>query len=62
MQETCDRADPALTIEQKSALFALINKHSEKFLASAKDFGRINLIYHIAVIKNNIHLLLIIQH
>ena len=31
VQEDCDRADPALTREQKSALFELLNKHSEAF-------------------------------
>ena len=61
VQEACDRADPALTREQKSALVALINNHSEEFSASAKDFKRTNLIYQFAVIKNNIQLLLIIQ-
>ena len=46
MQEACDRADPALTREQRSALFALLNKHSEAFSASPEDLGRTNLIYH----------------
>ena len=46
VQEACDRADPALTREQKSALFALLNKHSEAFSASAGDLERTNLIYH----------------
>ena len=46
MQEACDRADPALTREQKSALFALLNKNSEAFSASAEDLERTNLIYH----------------
>ena len=32
--------------EEKSALFALLNKHSEAFSASAEDLGRTNLIYH----------------
>ena len=45
VQEACDRADPALT-KQKSALFALLNKHSEAFSASAEDLKRTNLIYH----------------
>ena len=47
VQEACDRADPAITAEQKSALFALLNKHSEAFSGSAEDLGRTNLIYHI---------------
>ena len=46
VQEACDRADPALTRGQKSALSALLNKHSEAFSASAKDLRRTNLIYH----------------
>ena len=46
VQEACDRADPALTREQKSALFALLNKHSEAFSDSAEDLGRTNLIFH----------------
>ena len=46
VQEACHRADPALTREQKSALFALLTKHSEAFSASAQDLGRTNLIYH----------------
>ena len=29
-----------------SALFVLLNKHSEAFSASAEDLGRTNLIYH----------------
>ena len=54
MQEACDRADPALTKEQKSALFALLNKHSEAFPASAEDLGRKNLIYHTIDIGDSI--------
>ena len=46
VQDACDRADPALTREQKSALFTLLNKHIEAFLASAEDLGRTNLIYN----------------
>ena len=46
VQEACDRADPALTREQKSTLFAFLNKHSEAFSASAEDLGRTNLIYY----------------
>ena len=46
VQEACDRADPALTRKQKSALFALLNKHSEAFSASAEDLERTNLISH----------------
>ena len=46
VQEACDSADLALTKEQKSALFELLNKHSETFTASAEDLGRTNLIYH----------------
>ena len=40
MQEGCDRADPALTKEQKSTLFSLLNTHSETFSVSAEDLGR----------------------
>ena len=46
VQEACDRADPLHTREQKSALFALLNEHSEAFSANAEDLGRTNLIYH----------------
>ena len=46
VQEACDRADPALTREKKSALFALFNKHSEAFSAIAEDLGRTRFIYH----------------
>ena len=44
VQKACDRADPALTRNQKSALYSLLNKHSEAFSASAEDLGRTNLI------------------
>ena len=53
MQEACDRPDPALTREQKSALFALLNKHSEAFSARAEDLRRTNLIYHTIDIGDN---------
>ena len=44
VHKDCDRADTTLTPEQKSALFALLNKHSEAFSASAADLGHTNLI------------------
>ena len=53
VQKACGRADPALTAEQKSALFALLNKHSKAFSASAEDLGRTNLIYHTIDINDN---------
>ena len=53
VQEACNRADPALTKEQKSALFALLNKHSEAFSASAEDLRRTNLIYDTIDIGDN---------
>ena len=46
VQEACDRADPALTKEQKSALFALLKTYSEAFSLSVENLGRKNLIYH----------------
>ena len=55
VQEACDRTDPVLTKEQKSALFALLNKHSETFSASAEDLGLTNLIYHTIDIGDSGH-------
>ena len=53
VQEACDRADRALTTEQMSALFALLNKHSEAFSASVEDFGRTKYIYHTIDIRDS---------
>ena len=44
------------TAELKSALFALLNKHSEAFSPSAEDLGRTNLIYHTIDIGKSGHL------
>ena len=46
VQTACERANPAVTAEQKSALFALLKKRSEVFSTSAEDLGRTDLIYH----------------
>ena len=37
---------PCITAESKSALFSILNKHSELFSAGAETLGCTNLIYH----------------
>ena len=46
IQQAIENADSSLTLDQKTMLKALLQKHSTVFSTGPMDMGRTNLIYH----------------